>query len=205
MALQVGGREVLHAGAIRTPHGVLALCGVSETGKSTIAFGLSLRGHQLWADDAVAFEISSGEAMVHSLPFEIRLRPAPAEWFEVDAVSPPRDLPFRAETAPLAAVCVLRRDDGASVPVTVRRLSSAGAFAAVLAHAYCFTLQDRERKRRMMHHYLELVAKVPIFEVCFQSGLANLPEILDAIEQVLGEDPLPRVTPAGQWMVRKPN
>jgi hypothetical protein len=201
MALQVRGREVLHASAVRTPQGVLALCGISETGKSTIAFGLSLRGHQLWADDAVAFEISSGEATVHSLPFEIRLRPAPARWFEVDAVSPPKDLPFRAETAPLAAVCVLRRNDGAGSPVAVRRLSSAGAFAAVLAYAYCFTLQDLERKRRMMSHYLGLVATVPILDVCFETGLANVPAILDAIEQALGENAMP----TGRAVVQEPN
>jgi hypothetical protein len=198
MALQVGGREVLHASAIRTPLGVLALCGISETGKSTIAFGLSRRGHELWADDAVAFEISSGGATVLSLPFEIRLRPASAEWFEVNTASGPT-ITDDVATAPLAAVCVLRRNDDTGVPVVVTRLSSAAAFAAVLTHAYCFTLEDRERKRRMMSHYLGLVATVPIFDVCFQSGLANLPAILDAIEQALGENAL------HVFRVRKPN
>jgi hypothetical protein len=190
MALQVGGREVLHASAIRTPRGVLTLCGISETGKSTMAFGLSRRGHELWADDAVAFEISSDGATVLSLPFAIRLRPESAEWFDVDAASPPSTTDH-VETAPLAGVCVLHRNDSAGSPVAVRRLSSAAAFAAVLTHAYCFTLEDRERKRRMMSHYLGLVATVPIFDVCFPSGLANLPVILDGIEQALEENALP--------------
>jgi hypothetical protein len=200
MALQVGGREVLHASAVRTSRGVLALCGVSEAGKSTIAFGLSRRGHQLWADDAVAFEISSGEAMVHSLPFGIRLRHEPAEWFGMDAAAPPTTTE-PLETAPLAAICVLRRRDDATLPVAVRRISSAGAFAAVLAHAYCFTLQDLERKRRMMNHYLGLVATVPIFDVCFETGLANVPAILDAIEQASGENAMP----TGRAVVQEPN
>src|SRR5436853_3459621 len=43
MALQVCGREVLHASAVRSAAGVTALCGVSEAGKSTIAYGLSRR------------------------------------------------------------------------------------------------------------------------------------------------------------------
>src|SRR5882672_7998253 len=81
MALQVRGREILHASAISSPAGVTALCGASQTGKSTIAFGLNRRGYPLWGDDALAFEISNGEARAVSLPFEIRLRPAAAEFF----------------------------------------------------------------------------------------------------------------------------
>jgi hypothetical protein len=190
MALQVCGREVLHASAIRTQQGVLALCGISETGKSTIAFGLSRRGYALWADDAVPFEISGRSATVISLPFEIRLRPPAAALFDLETISTAAAagkngaLPG-TETSHLLAVCVLRRAEGAASPVAVRRLSSAQAFAAVLTHAYCFTLQDRERKRRMIRHYLDLVAGVPIFDVCFQSGLANVPAVLDAIEQLL--------------------
>jgi len=70
----------------------------------------------------------------------------------------------------------------------VGRLSSAAAFAAVLAHAYCFTLQDGKRKRRMIWNYLDLVGKIPIFDICFQPGLENLPAILDTIEGVLEEN-----------------
>src|ERR687885_2742131 len=63
MALQVLGREVLHASAVLGPRGVVALCAVSETGKSTVAYGLSRRpGYELWADDAVAFELGGGDA-----------------------------------------------------------------------------------------------------------------------------------------------
>ena len=79
---------------------------------------------------------------------------------------------------------MLRRAEGAVSPVAVRCLSSAQAFAAVLTHAYCFTLQDRERKRRI-RHYLDLVAGVQVFDVCFQSGLGNVPAVLDAVEQLL--------------------
>lgn len=195
MALQVRGREVLHASAIRTSGGVLALCGISETGKSTIAFGLSRRGYRLWADDAVAVDIASRGVTSISLPFHIRLRPSAAELFHLDgkfaAMGASKDSALsesEAETAPLRSICVLRRaintgsEVGAIPPVVMRRFGPNEALPAVLPHAYCFTLRDPERKRRMMGHYLELVAKVPIFDVCFQAGLANLPFVLDAIE-----------------------
>src|SRR5215216_4252290 len=39
-ALQARGLEVLHASAVRMPQGVVALCALKETGKSTIAYAL---------------------------------------------------------------------------------------------------------------------------------------------------------------------
>jgi len=186
MALQVSGREVLHASAFRSPAGVIALCADSETGKSTIAYGLNSRGYALWADDLVAFEISDRGSRALSLPFTMRLRPSAAALFAKESlkfshVGSEEDL--TSDSAPLAAICVLRRDDEAA-PVAVRSLSSAEAFAAVLSHAWSFALQDGERKRRMINNYLELVARVPIFDIAFQPGLDKLPAILDAIEDL---------------------
>ena len=203
MALQVSGREVLHASAFRSPAGVIALCADSETGKSTIAYGLNSRGYPLWADDLVAFEISTCGMQALSLPFNLRLRPSAAAMFDLDTTQ----LPVAAsgdgvtpgsETAPLAAICVLRREVASGTPVTVRRLASAEAFAAVLSHAWSFALQDHERKRRMINHYLELISSTPIFDISFQPGLENLPAILDAIELLVCEpaSDLMRLPPA---------
>ncbi|HLF57368.1 MAG TPA: hypothetical protein VI942_11035, partial [Thermoanaerobaculia bacterium] len=55
LALQVRGFEVLHASAVETAAGVVAFAAPKESGKSTLAFALSQRGHRLWADDAVVF------------------------------------------------------------------------------------------------------------------------------------------------------
>jgi hypothetical protein len=193
MALHVSGREVLHASAFRSSAGVIALCADSETGKSTIAAGFQSRGYTLWADDLVAFEISERGSRALSLPFTMRLRASAAALFDSES---PRfnlvasdDFTPADDTAPLVAVCILRRDGTGAKPVAVRPLSSAQAFAAVLSHAWSFALQDRERKRRMINNYLELVSRVPIFDIAFQPGLDNLPAILDAIEDVLSATP----------------
>ena len=195
MALQVSGREVLHASAVRSPAGVTALCADSETGKSTLAFGLGSRGYPVWADDLVAFEVSDHGGVAISLPFTMRLRPPASALFKKNA-----DAPFAeaddlvssgGESSPLAAICVLRRESDLTSPVAVQRLSSGEALAAVLSHAWAFALQQAERKRQMINHYLDLVAKVPVFEVSFPSGLENLPATLDAIETVLAETAQP--------------
>ena len=190
MALQVSGRELLHASALRSPSGVVALCADSGTGKSTMAFALNSRGYPLWADDLVAFEISDRGSVAISLPFDSRLRPSAAALFDRNTIRLPKtapddDITPGVETAPLAAICILRREDTPPAAATVRRLHLAEAFAAVLSHSWSFALQGGERKRRMISHYMDLVAGIPVYEVSFPSGLENLPATLDLIEQLL--------------------
>jgi len=181
LALQLHGTEVLHASAVRMPRGVVALCADSGTGKSTLAVGLSRRGYPVWADDAIAVDTSGPSVMTIPLPFEIRLRPAALSFLRYEHA--PVDTPANPE--PLRALCVLKRADRVDGSVAVEPLRPPVALPALLAHGYCFSLQDPERKRRMMRHYLDLVARVPVFEVRFEPDLERLPEILDGIEQAL--------------------
>jgi hypothetical protein len=79
LSVQFGGLEVLHASAVCCGGGIAALCGRAGAGKSTLAYALSRRGHDLCADDAVPFDLSGTTIAVPSLPFRMRLRPASAE------------------------------------------------------------------------------------------------------------------------------
>jgi hypothetical protein len=174
MVLQVAGREVLHASAVRVPSGVIALAAVSETGKSTTASALASRGHELWADDAVALDLGDSEVTALPLPFRPRVRDVVMDehWRLMDA-------------APLAAVCALRRDESLEGPAC-RQLEAAEAFQVLLTHAYCFTLELEARKREMMSTYLELASRVPVFDVSFPTGLENLDRTLDLLEDAAG-------------------
>jgi hypothetical protein len=191
LALQTHGFEALHASAVRTPQGVVAFCAVKESGKSTLAFALGRKGYPLWADDAVVLAFDERGVAAAAVPFEIRLRPASSAYFSRTGSAPPaaaarpeRDLtePLSLEQAPLAALFVLERADAAA-GVELRRLGSAEAFTAVLEHAYCFTLEEAETKRRMMRQYLSLVAKVPVFRLSYPTGLDHLPAIVAEIER----------------------
>jgi hypothetical protein len=188
MAVQVRGWEVLHASAVRSSQGVVGLCGMTQTGKSTIAFALGRRGYDIWCDDALAFDVSDGEPRAISLPFELRLRPPAIALFgqTANARTPAAELsPPGSETAPFVAVCALRRDDDSVTPVSVRRLEFSSAFLALLAHACWFTMQDADDKRRVIDHYIDLVSETPVYDVSFRTGLENLPLVLDAIETTL--------------------
>jgi hypothetical protein len=188
MVLQARDTEVLHASGVRVPQGVMAFCARSGTGKSTLAFGLSRRGYRMWADDAVAFAGSGPHVKALPLPFAVRLRPDAVAYLNVDPMGADGtmgDGVTDPEPAPLVALGVLERVDGLGRMALVERLRPSVAFPAVLAHAYCFSLREPERRRRMVERYLDLTTRVPVFEIRVENGLERLPETLDAIEQAL--------------------
>ena len=190
LVVQARGGEVLHASGVLMPRGVVALCGASTSGKSTIAYGLHRRGYCLWADDAVALEVTEPAITALPLPFDVRLRPATAVLFglgEGAARLAARDSrePAGRAPAPLAAVCVLRREaPGAAI---LAPLKASEAYPALLANAHCFSLEDPARKRLMLDRYLSLVARVPVMALAVPDGLDDLPAMLDALERAFGE------------------
>lgn len=192
--LQLQGWEVLHASAVRTAQGVVAFCAASETGKSTLAYGLQGLGYRLWADDAVVFEVTQ-TVNTCSLPFQVRLRAASAAYFGHAARGAERVRragPATAEPLPLLAICALEQVPSlpAGRAACVARLGAAEALTCTLQNALYFSLGDPARKRRMMTHYLGLVAQVPVYRVRFRRGLETLPDVLEALRQhVLGDVP----------------
>jgi hypothetical protein len=184
MVLQARDTEVLHASGVRVPQGVIAFCARSGTGKSTIAFGLGRRGYRMWADDAVAFAGCVTQIRALPLPFALRLRPDAAAHLSADPTNGDASV-SDAEPAALAAVAVLERVDRLGGMARVERLRPSAAFPAVLEHAYCFSLREAERRRRMVERYLDLTGRVPVYAIRVESGLERLPATLDAIEHAL--------------------
>jgi hypothetical protein len=186
LALQFFGLEVLHASAVRTVAGVVAFCAISETGKSTTVGALSRRGYALWGDDAVTFRINDSDAGADAMavPFRLRLDSIAASAIRDTDVAHrwPKPGPIELKPAPLAALCVLRREKGALRAAEVNRLSRMDSLTTLLPHAYCFTMDDSERKRLMMRRYIDLAERVPTFAVTIASGFDRLPEVLDEIE-----------------------
>ena len=189
MTLQLLGRQVLHASAVESPGGVIGFCADSQTGKSTIAFGLAGRGYRVCADDALAFDTSGAGVRVLELPFSVRLRPASAAYFDVSVPPAPvldadGTITIGENGLPLAALCILsRQDEGRGVEL--RRLAADEVIRMLLPHAYCFTLLDDDLKRSTMAEYLVLAGRVAVYEVRFTATLDELPLLLNEIERVL--------------------
>ena len=157
-------------------------------GKSTLGFGLGRRGYPPWADDAVAFVGSEPHVKVLPLPFELRLRRDAVAYLNANPMSADGTIGDRVidpEPAGLVAWGCWSGMTGWDSMAPVERLRPSVAFPALLAHAYCFSLQEVEFRRRMVEHYLDLAARVPVFAIRIESGLERLPATLDAIEQTL--------------------
>jgi hypothetical protein len=59
------GREALHAAAVETAAGVVAVAGPSGAGKSTLAAELVARGHRLFTDDVLVLSAEGEEVLAH--------------------------------------------------------------------------------------------------------------------------------------------
>jgi hypothetical protein len=182
------GIEVLHASAVIGSGGVAAFCGVSGSGKSTIAAALACRGYAIWADDAVAVDTAAPTPMSVRLPFTVRLRPNSVRFLGV-----PEERPFQATAsladAPpmqIAVLCVLRQTPEGTADVAVEALETAATLREALAHAYCFSVQNPVMKRRTVRNYLTLIGRLPAYEISFRPGLERLPVLLDAIQAIAG-------------------
>jgi len=179
------GIEALHASAVAGEAGVVAFCGASGVGKSTIAVALSRQGRLLCADDAVAIDVASSVPHVVPIPFTSRLRPESARLLGAVDAEPRRTAPEISGRLPLAAVCLLRRAPDASVAVAIDRLDAATASSGMLAHAYCFSVRDAARKRRTVGNYLTLATRVAVYEARFRPGPAAFPAILGALDEIV--------------------
>ncbi len=196
MIQQARRSQVLHASGVRAASGVVAFCGTSGTGKSTVAYGLSRRGYPLWGDDAVCFATSERGMESIPLPFDLLLRAPTASFFDSTSgsLTSPQSKSDPTEAVRLGAVCVLRPDERSSSsgsPVRIAALASAEAFTATLQHAYSLGLSDTDQRARLVDNYLELAATTPVYDVRFGHGLERLDLVLDALEQRLGLAPPP--------------
>jgi hypothetical protein len=175
------GQEVVHASGVRIAHrGVVGFCGMSTTGKSTIAHALARRGHQLWADDALAFQPDGESISTLTLPFRPKLRPESERLFRTLGA---RELDQAAAWSE-ATVNTLFVLDASGIE-QLERLSAVDALVAVLPNGYRFRPLDDQREQRMVRTYLDLVARVPVFRLGYERGLDGLERLVDRIEETI--------------------
>lgn len=188
LVLQMCGTEVLHASAVTTGGGVLAICGVSGAGKSTLAYSLSRRGYGVFADDAVALRIDGGPVAALPVPFWLNLRADPSLIPGQPGSGRTTVGGHESDESPLSAILLLEAPEGNDdAPIRLDRLEPSAAFTALLVHAYYYRLSDTERKKMMVGRYLQLASSVQVFNARVRHDFEALPSVLDRIEErVLG-------------------
>jgi hypothetical protein len=168
------GYEVLHASAVLVDGAAVAFCAWTGVGKSTIGSGLSGRGFELWADDALAFATGDEDEWPLVSAFLPYTRKGAV-------VSPPGDV----DLVPLRTVFLLERVESDFDGSVIEQPSPADTVAALLSHGYRFASQSLGRRRRMVETYLAVAARAQILSLRVKHDLAELPQLLDRIESRL--------------------
>jgi hypothetical protein len=181
VVLQATGCQALHASGVVIGDRVIALCGRSGAGKSTMAYALGRDGDQ-WADDAVVIECGADVTAI-GLPFAPRLRESARRHFRPPDIFPAARREVRRR--PLGAVVVLHRQPDLRSLVHCRRLTVGEAFRTLVTHAHCFDPADRHDTRRLIEDYSAIADRVPAFALSYQPGFDHLPAVTQAVKDVL--------------------
>jgi hypothetical protein len=180
------GYEALHAAAVQSPAGIVALAGPSGAGKSTLASEFLRRGWPLFADDVLTLSRGRGGVRGHpgtphltvpaGAPDQAALGTTIAElagerWLAAHSWSE-RPLPVRM-------LCLLRRERGLALALTPQP-----ANPLTLAPYMLGFRGDAQRQRRRFELYADLARAVDIVQV--RCSLADPPaRLADLIERAL--------------------
>ncbi len=183
LLLQAMGYQGLHASGVVTPAGVVALCAVSGTGKSTAAAALAQLGYVQWADDVVIFAAEGPGAVSFSLPFRPSLDDAARALVSSLPRGPQRIPQPVPDQLPLVGVVALSRTEAGEA--TVRPLPPADAFTTLLEHGLCFSFDLAAARRRLSQSYLATVTSIPILSLAFRPGSEGYLEYVDLLAKTV--------------------
>jgi hypothetical protein len=188
------GCEALHAGAVETEAGVVAVAATSGTGKSTLTAELVGRGHRLFADDVLVLAADQDGTRAYPASPHLSLAEAGSgagtelevlggkRWVAVaDAATAP---------APVAAVAIFERGRG-ELPRALKTRRSPLALAP-----YMLGLPDDEgRDRERFRLYADLVDEAWIVQLT--AAAADSPAAIAAELEAALELPAPAPAGAG--------
>lgn len=179
------GYEALHAAAVETSVGAVAVAGASGAGKSTLVAEFVRRGHRLLADDVLVIGSVGGVVMAHSggpyisveaggecdLDAEILDELGGKHWMVVGEAT--------SEAVPLAAIALLERGVGSTI-----RADQIPSSPLALT-PFMLGLPDDERDASRFFLYADVAEGAKFFRL---SGPADLPAwgFAEALERALG-------------------
>jgi hypothetical protein len=187
------GYEALHASAVASPSGALAIAAPSGMGKTTLALELMRRGWPLLSDDVLALASTPTGVLAYPATPHMNVAasspegPAPDDvgatlavlagerWLAVhDLARGPR---------PLRAICLLERSPG--LPLDVHVLP---ANPLPLAPYVLGMTGDVERERRKFELYADLIGSVTLLRLTCDASVRPA-DLADLIEGALADRP----------------
>lgn len=192
VASVAAGFEVLHAGAVETSAGVVAIAAESGGGKSSVIAELVRRGRPLFCDDILVLDRGPDGVRSHPGPPVMNVPVAPEHFpvaeigallatFGGEAWVAVRHVARRP--CPLAAVCLLER--GPDSTTQVQRLDASPLHLRPHVRPLRVPAQ-RDRKRFEL--LADLAETVPVHRVCAGPEVTP-PGVADMVEDVVGRRP----------------
>lgn len=183
------GREALHASAVATPAGVVAVAAPSGMGKSTLAAELMRRGWPLFADDTVILERSAGAVIAHPASPHTNLPATEADgefeppgstlavlagerWLAVESAS--------ERPGKLAALVLLERGPGARLEATPLQASP----LAIAPYMLGLPEEQADRAAARFALYSDLVDAAELLRLTADPA-ARPPDLADTLESAL--------------------
>jgi hypothetical protein len=186
----------LHASAVSIAGHAVILCGPSESGKSTTAAALGLRGTPVLSDDITPirgensqFWAESGHRRVCLWPQAVRdlfgdadaLPHLKAQWDKRFLSLDEGSAKFDPSRRRIAAIYILSsRDAGLRAP-RIEELNSQEAFFALVQNTYMNWLLDRDQRAAEFDALSRVVMRVPMKRIIPHSDSARLGKLCDLI------------------------
>jgi hypothetical protein len=184
----------VHASAVMTQGGAIAVMGKSMAGKSTTTLGLVRRGFQLIIDDVLPVDFSEEGAVVHGWARPLHLRDSAADFFEVSRehvlVTPVEskvqlNLPSHTQGLPLRFLVELLPDPQVD-SVTVTRISGVQALQACMRHTNSTGIAAADGRGIAFFEWVTTLSRtVPIYQLTRPAVGWSLDAVLDSLQDLI--------------------
>lgn len=196
MAIALMQRDVLvlHGAVLGRGGRAVIVLGHTGDGKSTTAAACAARGFEILSDDLAPVDLDVAAITVRAVAPIVRMiethgvRIAESQrWQAADKTAIRAAIDDRgqgAETASLAAIVQLRVGDR----VALQPRTAVAATLALLEHAYCRPVFQRDQQARTLAQCADLATRCAVFDLERPQDLAALDEAVDCIERLLDEE-----------------
>lgn len=183
--LHLRGATCLHASAVAANGGVVAFCGPTGSGKSTVAAAMARRGFAFVTDDVLPLRATPAAVLAGPGLPEARLYPPVAERLGLtDVVTPPAPgqtkSVWRPETSvasalPLARICLL--EPAADAPID--------ALLSLLANSFWLDAGATAPLAADLALFAQVVRSVPISRLSFDPSPAFFDRVAELVARQL--------------------
>lgn len=190
------GVTALHASALSLDGRAVVLCGESESGKSTMAAALALRGAPVLCEDVAALRFSGDTFYIEPGYAQVGLWPDTVETLLGTSDALPRLTPswekcflpldgekarFELKERPIGVIYILARRTASDNVPRIEQISPREAMLALVQNTYMNWLLDGKQRALEFDFLSTLVTHIPVRRIIPHSDPARIAELCELI------------------------